>query len=528
MEPDTANSPTIQARIARGATSNFIGRGIALLTGFALTPYVLHSLGAADYGLWLLVGAVVAYGGLLDLGIATAVTKFTAQYAARGDVNSLRRLIGTSLHLYSLLGLVVIALSAVSAPVLPGAFNLDPEARTRAAWLTFIMGSTVGLAIPCATTSAVLRGLQRYDFVNLVGVVGVLCFAVATVGVLSLGGGVVAMAAAHLPIILSLQALSLWLIRCVAPDVTFDWRSADRRLARTIISFSWSLFVVDVATRLQSKTDEIVIGALMPISYVAPYAIARRLSQLAHTLCEQFIKVLLPVASELQAANEPDRLRALYVHSTRITLALYLPIGCSVTLLSRSILSAWVGPEFAEHGDLVAILAIAGLISTGHWPAGVILQGIARHRWLALSAICAGVANVAISVALIPHLGLAGVALGTLLPTAAECLGFVLPFTMRAVGVGPGAVIREIVLPTFGPAVPTIGVLLAVQRIAEPTGWPELLLAVAAACAVYASVYLACGASRSERLAIRRYASGVLVTAQAYLRPVLNAGPGGR
>lgn len=220
---------------------------------------------------------------------------------------------------------------------------------------------------------------------------------------------------------LLMQVPTVWVINRLAPDLRFGWRGANRALVRTVMSFSWPLFVMDAGDRLQNKTDEIVISAFLPISAVAPYAIARKLSEVAQILTDQFMRVLLPLASRLNAENDQARIRSIYLIGTRLTLVIFLPVGCALIVLAPPILTLWVGAEYADYAYLVTILTVASLIDTSQWPAGSILQGVARHRPLALISIGAGIANVALSMALVQSFGLTGVAVGTLVPTIVAC-----------------------------------------------------------------------------------------------------------
>src|SRR5262249_50375839 len=161
-------------------------------------------------------------------------------------------------------------------------------------------------------------------------------------------------------------------------------------------------------------TDEIVIGAFFPVSAVTPYAIARKLSEIAQMMTDQFLRVLVPLASELRADNDQIRLRSVYLTGTRLTLAIFLPFGCTLVILARPILTLWVGADYADYAHLVTILVVASLIDTSQWPGGSVLQGMARHRPLAIISVGTGVTNLALSIVLVRNLGLTGVALGTL------------------------------------------------------------------------------------------------------------------
>src|SRR5439155_16621994 len=142
----------------------------------------------------------------------------------------------------------------------------------------------------------------------------------------------------------------------------------------------------------------------------------------------------------------------LYLVSTRLTLALDVPLVCGLVVLSRSFLTVWVGADYAGAAPLVTLLAIASLFGTSLWPASNILQGMARHRPLAIFAIGSALANLLLSIWLVHPLGVTGVALGTLIPTAIECVCFVTPYAMHQNGVSVRALISELLGPSLLPA----------------------------------------------------------------------------
>jgi O-antigen/teichoic acid export membrane protein len=518
MAPDTAKDAVIRHRVSRSTASNFIGKLITLGAGFVLTPFILHQLGATHYGLWALVGSVVAYGSLLDLGIAGAVIKYVAEYRATGEHDQAHSLVATALRLYALLGLIAVALSVVLALLFPHLFNVLPHERAMATALVLLAGISVGISIPCTLSVAVLRGLQRFDLVNLISSIGTLLSLTAIVAVLLLGGGVLGMVVVNIPVVLVMQGVSIRFINRTAPELRFGWRGAKRSWVRTILSFSSSLFVIDLATRLQTKTDEMVIGAFLPISSITPYSLALRLSEIAQILADQFIKVLLPLASELHAEDDRSRLRSLYIASTRLTLAICLPVGCVLVILARAILGVWVGESYTHHAHLVAILTLASLIVTSQWPAGAILQGMARHRLLAVTSTCSALANLALSIALLHPFGLTGVALGTLIPTATECLGFILPYATRVIGVSATEALKEIFLPALLPAIPLVILLYVLQQAIEPSSLLSIMVMAGSGVLVYMLGYLSVGASQVERQTYRRLALSTIRFAETHLK----------
>jgi O-antigen/teichoic acid export membrane protein len=498
--------------------SNYVGKFVNLISWFILTPFILNQLGDRSYGLWALVGSVTAYGLLLNLGITEAVTKYVAEYRAKGEIEQASSIIATGLLLNTGLGLLLIFASVLLAPFFTNIFNVPAAEERTATWLFLLSGIGVSLSIPCGIVSAVLRGLQRFDLLNISGVVATLLTVGATVLVLLSHGGVIGLAIAGIMITLLIQMLNIWLIYQVAPELQFGWRGGSRFHTRTLASYSSALFVMSLGGYLESRSDEIVIGGFLPVASVTPYNLARRLSGLPQTLTEQFLTLLLPMASEIHAKEKPEQLRSLYIISTRVTLAIFLPIALILVILAKHILTLWIGANYAQYSYLILILVAASLIDTSQWPAGFVLQGMAKHHPLAIMTIASGVTNLIISILLVGRFNLMGVALGTLIPTTIVCIGFVTPYAMRMIGVGIKEMYAKVLQPAILPSIPMgIGMILLREVLPAPSMFLLLLLAMVGLL-IYLAVYLLLKENDYERKLFIKVLETITVQARLRLK----------
>lgn len=489
----------IRRRVAQNTISNYATKIVALAIWFLLTPFILRYLGAAQYGIWVLGVSVVAYGALLDLGVSSAIVKFVSEHRARGDIAAARGLVATSLTFFTLVGAGIFALALAFAPFFPALFGVAPDQAPTASWVIVLLGVNAALAIPFTAAHGVLQGHQRYDLANINSAGNVILGAVATVIALRAGFGLVGMLVGNIAVASVMQAVTIGLVYRIAPELHFGYGGASLGQLRTIVGFSGALFVGNIAAQIETKTDEIVIGVALAVAAVTPYALARKLSEVPRLLTEQLVKVFLPLASELHAAGDRARLRALYLEGTRLVLALYLPLGLTIVLLASPLLTRWVGSQYAGEMWLVLVLTLAGLLDLSQWPAGAVLQGMARHRPLAAIAIGAASANLVLSLLLVQRFGALGVALGTLIPTTVTSLGFTAPYAMRVIGVGAWQVLRHAVLPTILPTLPTGVVVYGLRRLVEPTSLIALASVAGAGLLTYAVGYWCVGASATER-----------------------------
>lgn len=517
MTPERPN--TRQRRtVVLNVLSNYIGKFVSTGAWFVLTPFILAHLEEEIYGLWVLVGSLVAYGTLLEFGIAGAVTKYVAEYRTRNDGREMSYLVTTAFLLYCFLGLVVVLLSVGLAFVFPLLFNVSAENTTLAFWLVCLAGLGVGISIPCTTTYAILRGLQRFDVMNLIGVVSTLLNISLIVLVLLVDGGALGLVLASLLVTLLMQIPSVWFIRRLAPELGFGWHYLDRRRLRTVVGFSSSLFLINLGGHLEAKTDEVVIGASLPVMAVTPYTLARRLSNLPQMLTDQFLSLLLPMASELDAENDKRGLQRLYLTSTRLTLAVFLSIGVGLIILAAPILTIWVGAEYAQYSYLVAMLVIASLVDTSQWSAGLIMQGIGRHRFLAPIALASGIVNLLLSLVLVTQLELLGVALGTLIPTTFFSLVIVMPYAMGVLNVSASQLLMRVLVPAFVPVAPMILATYFLYGLLPPLALWSILLTGGTGTLVYMIVYLSLPACDFERQLARGMADKSLHLAQMVFR----------
>lgn len=507
---DEARRNKVARHVLRSSLSNYIGKIINLSVWFVLTPFILSQLGASLYGLWALVGSVVAYGFLLDVGINGAVTKYVAEYRATEQAEMAHTIIATALWTNVGLGFLAIIISVLCAPFFTGIFNIPASEQQTATWLFLLAGVGVAITIPGATVAAVLRGLQRFDLINLIGVTASLVSAGATFLVLRLGEGIIGLALVGICVTVLVQLLSIWFVYRIAPELKFGSFNPSRSRLKTLVSYSWSIFLMNLGGYFEGRSGEIVIGGALPVSAVTPYNLARRLSALPQTFTEQFLSLLLPMASEIHAKEEATQLRSLYIVSTRVTLAMVLPMGMVLVILAKPLLTVWIGVEVAKYSYLVIILTIASLIDTSTWPAGFVLQGMARHAPLAAMVIGSGIANLTLSILLVNHLGLLGVALGTLIPTTIIGLGFVTPYAMRVIGASARDMYTRVLWPSLFPILPMGVILTLLSKALDPTSLIMLMLVAGIGSLVYLCVYLCMRANEFERDVVRKLTGQIL------------------
>jgi O-antigen/teichoic acid export membrane protein len=495
----------IRQRAFWAAIASGSARLVELALGFLLTPFILHRLGDENYGLYILVAAIFGQGALLDFGITPAVIKYVAEHRAQRDHDRMRSLIATVQVLYCLIGLLTLLLTIPLAAALPYFFNVQPFQHDTTTMVVLLMGARLAISIPCQTPWAVLWALHKYGQANAISVLRTILTAVATVAVLLLGGGIIGMVAVTIPVILLTQLVFVWYVRRVAPEISFGFQGARREFAKIVVSYGSSLSLADIAYYVQAKSDEIIIGAFLPVSAVSPYAIARRLSVVPHILAEQALGGILPLTSELNAKGDSDRLRSLYVVASRVTFAICISLAVVLIVLAGPLLTVWVGSDYASYAPILVVLTLASVAEVSHWPGQVILQGLARHHGLVVPYICGAVAKLGLAVLLVRSHGLVGIAVATMISSIALSVIYVFPYTMRIFGVSFLQLLKQVLLPVSLPALPMISLLCSIAWAVEPSRPITLGCTACGGLVTYAIVYIVFCAGNAERDLLRTF-----------------------
>ena len=173
--------------------------------------------------------------------------------------------------------------------------------------------------------------------------------------------------------------------------------------------------------------------------------------------------VIAPIIVDTATLGQSDRLRQLFIQGTRISLAMVVPIATGLSLLAEPLVLAWVGPDFAGSVPIIHILTIAVAIRVGNSTATTLLKGSGQHRLLATSNLLIAGANLAMSIVLVRHLGLIGVALGTLIAVASVSIFVLFPAACRRVKLSTREALKTAILPPLWPLV-VMASFLAITR----------------------------------------------------------------
>ena len=450
--------------ILKNVGSSWFSLGINIIIGFFLSPFILHRLGDAAFGIWVLIFSVTGYYGIFDLGIRSSVIRYISKLTAVEDREGLAKFFNTSLATYAGIGLAATLVTLVASHFVGSMFRIPPDFLSTARWLFLIVGLSVALGFPLGIFAGILEGLQRFYLLNFTNVVALIIRAILTILALRHGYGLLTVGIITVVLPLLSSVARAFLVFRILP-IPIAWKYVDRSVFREMANYSGVTFVIQVAYKLRFKTDVVIIGKFLGSAAITQFSIGGRLVDYASEVVSGLAQVFLPMSSQSDAKGDLSRLRKIFVAGNRACAIVIFPVTAVLIILGKAVIEAWVGRKYVAGSYpvlLVVLIPTTLILAQNATPR--IIYGMAKHKTLAWITSIEGVANLILSIVLVRKIGVIGDAIGTAVPLSFTALYFTPRYLSRLLGVRVWTFLREAYTLPLGLSAPMVAVLLAMRH----------------------------------------------------------------
>jgi len=505
--------------VVRGSVLRAVSLVAYTLVGFFLMPFVVHSLGDRVYGYWVLVGTILGYYGLLDLGIVSAVQFHVAKALGEKDTAAANRAICTTFFSFAALGLVIALLTVIVAAFSPY-FIKSPADATLFRHVILVMGFGFALGFPGRAFVGALSAHLRWDVIASIGL-GILAIRTGLiVFVIKAGWGIVSLATVTVLGDIVMYSLYYLMLRRIQTDFTLLPGLASMGALKEVLNYSSYTLIIKISEQLRFYLDAVVVGAFLAVSAVTHYSVASRLALSYRELMIALLGSLSPWFSSLLGRREYSQMKRVFELGTRISVSVSTIVACCLLVYGKRFIAAWMGKSYTDAYWPLCFLVGAIFFDVSQIPSPSYLFGVSRHRFLAYMTLVEGVFNLALSLYFVRFYGLAGVALGSFIPMATLWF-LVLPiYTCQQVGIRASRYYWEL----FGrTALVNAGAILIpwflVFKWLVGTGLVSIVAVIACQVVIAVGAAYLCSLERTEREAVRRIVFGRPISGTGMVEP---------
>jgi len=408
------------ANLTRNSAANVTRLGFTSLIAFFLPIYLTHHLPVEIYGAWVLILQLGAYVSYLDFGVQTAVSKYIAEYEAKNDVAGCGRCASAGLVIISTASVIGILLTLGLAGAVPQLFRRMPSDLYHDVRLSIIfVGVSLSINLAASIFSAIFLGLQRYQVPMITNIVGKIMYAIALCLSVYFHTSLAVMGAAVAAANLFSVLLQVVAWKKLASHIHVTLFGIDRVMLRQMLGYCLVMTIWSVCMLLIGGIDLTIVGHY-DFGQVAFYSIATSPTTFLLVLIGAVFGPLLPASSALSTERNAQQMGDILLRATRYGTIVLLATGIPLLVGGYDLVRLWVGPNYALHSvQFLRVLLLANVIRNLCAPYSTIVVATAQQRFATAAAVTEAAINLAASILLARDYGAMGVALGTLIGSAA-------------------------------------------------------------------------------------------------------------
>ncbi len=402
--------------------AEYIAQPISMLIA---APFLVHRLGLQQYGIWMLVSAILGSMGILSTGFGDATVKYVSAYRGRDNALGIERTIRATLTINILLGGAIGLLVWILAPFsVIHLFKIEPQFHVASIWAIRISAVILVIRSVESVFVSTMRAFERYGPPVKLNVFLRSVVVVSAVVLAAIGRGVVAVMLATLfwsAVVVILQAMAARRVTgCLRPLPTLS-RDALAEVS-AFGCFSWLQALAGVAF---NYADRFLVAAMLGTGPVAIYVLCVQAAQPIHGLTSAAFNFVFPHVSSRHEAGDVLGSRRVFRLALLSCAALSISLAVPLILFGKPLLTLWMGAEFANRAHVVlALLATAYLMLAINIVPHYVLMALGSIRFVSIVNIVGGCFSLLALVLLVPSMGLLGAAVGRLFYAPAVTLNF--------------------------------------------------------------------------------------------------------
>lgn len=357
------------SRLAKN-TMFMYGRMILLMIISLYTSrIVLQQLGVEDYGVYNVVGSVVAILGSLRGLFAGSTQRFLNYEAGKGNKDSLQMVFNMSLKINAIIALVFfIASEIIGLWFLEYKINVDPDRIVAAHWVFQFSVLTAVIGILTTPYDAVIISRERMDIYAYISILeAVLKLAIVYALSISSYDKLIIYGLLHLLLAILIRLINSWYCNRHFEESRYK-KGWDSAFFKSMTQFAGWHFLGNSAYAFTQNGLNMVLNIFGGPAANAARGIAYQIMAVVNQFTSNIAIVIDPYSMKAYASGEKEKVFEMLFFSSKIFFTIQFVLVAALVFPTEYILKLWLGivPEYSVV--FIQLIMLYSLVRSLHSP----------------------------------------------------------------------------------------------------------------------------------------------------------------
>lgn len=349
-------------RIAKNTLLLYFRMLLLMVVSLYTSRVTLAALGVEDYGIYNVVGGVVAMFSMLSGSLSAAISRFITFELGRGDKERLKTVFSTSVNIQIGLAIIIMVLAEIGGVwFLNCKMNIATERLLAANWvlqcsiITFMINL---ISVPYNAAIIAHERMSAFAYISILE--AILKLLVVYLLYVTLYDRLIVYA-----VLLCLVAIALRLIYGIYCKRNFEECTYhfiyDKSILRSMTGFAGWNFIGVASGALRGQGVNIVINLFCGAAVNAARAISFQVNNAVNSFASNFMTAINPQITKSYASGNYGYMIQLIFQGARLSYYLLLFISLPLILEADTVLKLWL-EEVPEHTTLfVQLILVFGM-----------------------------------------------------------------------------------------------------------------------------------------------------------------------
>lgn len=340
--------------------TNIIYLGANVIVGIVYTPYLVHHLGIAAYGVVPLALIINQYIGVLSLSLVNALTRFYSVEYRKGNLEAASKYFSTAITTGVLFSILVYPVLEVFIQNVNYIFDIPHEFLNSAIWLFRFTIISFFLSIISTCINSTLFADNYLDSINYIKLVrqasklvlNILLFVSFATDILYVG-------LTNLISEILVLIMSIYYYYEKKPEgIHYKWTWFEMTYLLGMLGMIVWIMLQRFADTFLYKIDSIIMNEYFGIKMTGVIGAISEFGSYVTSITAVFGSLLGPILLINYSKGDMDKYKNITINGSYI-IGLISALFCGLLIGSGSqILALWLGREYATYNDWLAIKLI--------------------------------------------------------------------------------------------------------------------------------------------------------------------------